>query len=620
MRKGLTVTLMTVAIAMMGLQAMAMAPVISEIPSPIVGDGIGSTSPNVFVYPDAFNLANYVTDDYTSSTNILWSYWIQGTPIYRINNIAPLDPGTEDPVTPGAKTINTQVGGTEVNPDGNPATLTIRNIHLSPIGVASGGEPGATGKLTAETQLVTFFASDGTTYSSKTVAFYTYNNFDDQLTPFQTAIPGPHYNFVNSTQGFGFTSFDYFRGTINGVYYGGTLTTSVGTQGVCFSVSAEGNNGAQYASPWGAIQLVKNNVYHVRLKMNGSQATVGHTPFWDVVISNFQSLTSTTWNGLNAYGVDSWFLDNRGGANSVISTTSGTSMHVWFAPAAVQTAAWNAANGVFDPAVGTNRDAYIIWRIMDVDSTQGITASLDSGTLCMTDMLIERFDLASMQTLSTDYNPVLSNGISWNATTGVSTDNGGTMGTHAFYPQTTFTFANGTITCQPNPDATAASNNDLITVYPKDSWLGHFDADPLVPLCYPITWKDDTLYQVAMDLSAPDANSETNPCDVFYVGADVVTNELICDSYTCAAKNACGMPKLGTPQTFMAFFWSHKATLDPVTATINNKRIRPRFQMGSNTSLQFTKDATPTVIVPSQGGIKIHAIKVNEVKFNNPAQ
>jgi len=616
MRKGLTVTLMTVAVAMMGLQAMAMAPVISDIPSPIVGDGVGATTPNVFVYPDAFNLANYVTDDYTSSTSILWSYWISGTPKYRINNIAPLDPGTEDPVTPGAKAINTQVGSGELNPDGNAATLTIRNINLSPIANPTAAEPGVTGKLTAETQLVTLFASDGTTYSSKSIAFYTYNNFDDQLTPGNTPVPVVTKNFVGSSQGWTGVDLNY-RGTIGGIYYGGTLSMSTGATGICFNVSTDGNNSGQYTSPWGLIPLIKNAVYHVRMKMNGSQTTVGHSPFWDVVISNYLDAT----HGRNAYGVDSWFMDNRGGANAVLQTAGGTSFHLWFAPAPITTAAWNADNGIFDPAIGNQKDGYIYWRVMDDASVPAITADQDSGSLCMTDLSIERFDIGAMQFVSTDYNPTLSQGIKSQWTTSgevLGTDAGGTMGTHQYYTQTTVTFSGGTVTLQPDTNTTAVSNNDLVAMYPKEAGVGHYDNDPLVPACYPVVWKSDTLYQITYDLSAPDANSETNPVGVYFIGADVPTNELICDSWTCSAKNRCGMPKYNLVQTYMSFFWSHKVSNDTVNA--NNKRIRPRFQMGNNANLRFANDSTPGSLIPPQGGIKIHAVKVNEVRFTGAMQ
>jgi len=597
MRKGLTVTLMTVAVAMMGLQAMAMAPVIGEIPSPIVADGSGATTPNYFVYPDAYNLADYVTDDYTAPANVLWSYWISGTPKYRINNIAPINPSSEDPVTPGSKAINTQVGSGEDNPDGNPATLTIRNINLSPIGSGtSGTEPGPTGKLSAETQVVSFFASDGTTYSTKNVVFYTYNNWDDQLTPKGTAVPVSKVTFNNTTNGCVFTNFNW-----------GTITQTVSSAGICLTVPGPGDNAGQWSTAWGTIPLVKYNVYHIRLKMNCSQSAAGHTPFWDVVVQNYLDTPGQTpaWKGMNAYGVDAWFLDNRGGANSVVSSSGGTSMHVWFAPSPVSTAAWNAAGGIFDTSNGDNKDARFYWRVMDLSSSDfAITATDDSGTLCLMNYLIERFDISGMQTLSTDYS----------VTSLTDASSGGNYSVHKYYTQTTVTFAGGALTLQPNPDETAASNGDLIFAAPKDANSGHYDDDPLVPACYPVTWKANTLYQITYDLAAPDANSQTNPCDVFFIGADVPTNELIIDSYTTAGANQTGMPKTGTSQTFMAFFYSHNVTTD---SHVNNARIRPKFSMGNNTGLVFTN--TSNAVVPSRGGIKITGVKIKEVKFQRAA-
>jgi len=113
MKKGLHVTLMTVAIAAMALQAMAMAPVISQIPDPVVGNEIAITggaylvtSPTPFYYPDAFDLNAYVADGDTADGDILWSYSYSGTEIYRINNVAPLVIGTDDINAPGAKRLN----------------------------------------------------------------------------------------------------------------------------------------------------------------------------------------------------------------------------------------------------------------------------------------------------------------------------------------------------------------------------------------------------------------------------------------------------------------------------------------------------------------------------------
>jgi hypothetical protein len=73
MSKGLKVSLVTVAIALMGMSAMATAPVISDIPDPIVGGGETVTPSNTFVYPDAINLNFYVQDD-GGIENVVWSY------------------------------------------------------------------------------------------------------------------------------------------------------------------------------------------------------------------------------------------------------------------------------------------------------------------------------------------------------------------------------------------------------------------------------------------------------------------------------------------------------------------------------------------------------------------
>ena len=75
MSKGLKLTLLTVAIALMGMYAMAIAPTVDEIPTVIIGGGTaGSTPPDVFVYPDALDLSTYVDDPDGTDAGIVWSY------------------------------------------------------------------------------------------------------------------------------------------------------------------------------------------------------------------------------------------------------------------------------------------------------------------------------------------------------------------------------------------------------------------------------------------------------------------------------------------------------------------------------------------------------------------
>jgi len=159
MSKGLKLTLVTVAVALMGMSAMAEAPVISDIPSPIVGGGPTISPSDTFVYPDAINLNKYVTDD-GGLENVVWSYTVEGTAIYNINGTEPIDLGTDDPIDPAAtdKDLGT-IRNSEKNPDAKVQTITVRNVNLSPYG-GPDTDPGDTGILDSETQVVTLFASD----------------------------------------------------------------------------------------------------------------------------------------------------------------------------------------------------------------------------------------------------------------------------------------------------------------------------------------------------------------------------------------------------------------------------------------------------------------------------
>ena len=97
------------AMMMPGLQALAMVPVISDIPSPIVSND-DVTGPNEFVYPDAIYLNNFVSDDTSPTAKILWSYETSDRK-YLLNGIDPIN--STDPsgieFNPGAKTINQHV-------------------------------------------------------------------------------------------------------------------------------------------------------------------------------------------------------------------------------------------------------------------------------------------------------------------------------------------------------------------------------------------------------------------------------------------------------------------------------------------------------------------------------
>jgi len=580
MKKGLMLTLLTVAIAIIGMKAMGMAPVISEIPSPIVGNENGLTDANLYVYPDAIDLNQYVTDDTTTSANIIWSYTID-SPKYKINNVDSIVVGTDNifSAAGGTKRINTQVIGTELNPDGLANTITIRNSNLSPLGgpnVPLAGSVPA-GIVAAETQVCTLFASDGTTYSSTELFIYTMKNGWDHLSvgenqwtlEVNTGFEGSLDGFVSANVG-GTTTFD-----------------TAGGHALCIGVPLAGQNFGLWVSPYGYVSLGANKVYDIRATMSGSSTTVGTTPFWDIVVDNYNSDGS---QGYNLYGCDAFFLDNTGGNNGV--TTTESTFHVFFAPSAISTAAWNdASTGIFTTARDTNNDMRIQFRVLDVDNNGGITAGTDAGTLCLQNLAVYSMSLASMQTLQANMYNVTS-------LTDANATGGGTTTVDAFYSPTV-SFTGGVITITPS---VAGQSAELISIFPGDR-----NNDVNTPSTqadnYPVAFDASTVYQITTDLAAPDANSVTNSFDVFWVGADSPTNEVIYESFMTNNAGQCGMPQFTAPQTFMAFYHSNKGTS---TSTAQWHFFRPKVIFGNNAGLAQGNNS---------GGVKVSRIAVNKVQF-----
>jgi hypothetical protein len=175
MRNGFTSTLAAVAFACLGFQAFAVAPVINQIPSPVVTDDANPVSgPYLFVYADWIDLRAYTTDDGNVS-NLIWSYE-EGTGRYTLNNAVPLASSAEALSPAATKIINSAgniAAGPELDPDGSPYTVTVRDVIQSPIGgpnVPGGINPG---DIVGQA-VITLYASDGTTVSApETFTAYT---------------------------------------------------------------------------------------------------------------------------------------------------------------------------------------------------------------------------------------------------------------------------------------------------------------------------------------------------------------------------------------------------------------------------------------------------------------
>jgi len=591
MRKGLTTTLMAVAVAVLAMQAMAMAPVIKDIPSPVVGNAETQTPANGFVYPDAIDLSKYVTDQESSSASIIWSFEIVGTPKYKINGAVSMNSGTDNPVAPGAKEIAHQVQGGEANFDNNPLTITIRNFNLSPVPGQAGTTPSGSGIIDAETQAVTFYASDQTTFSaSKPVWFYTQVGADT-FKGTGTTCYGP--NDFPTSSGWTYVSM------------GGNVSSSFDQTNsqICITTtqSTTVDSLAEWKGPYGSqasqcvIPLVANAAYQIRVLINSSQNTAGKAPMFDLTVNNFDYVSGTPVGG-NGYGANYFFMDNVGGANAALTTQGGKAFEFWWCPSPVSVARWNDTSdtqpGPFAPSMANYRNAFVEFRILQAATNLGTNGAQAFGTVCLTNIEVTRYDMSALQTVgSPAYNP----GTITNATSGGNSS--------AQVSNLTMNFNGGKLTLTPtNKDSAMALVN------PGDNNInGYTQADCVDD--YPCTMANGELYLVSVGLDAPTQTDADTPPAIFWVGADSLTNELICLSWVAPVNFwHHAMPATGSVQTYKAFFHTNYTTVHGGSASYSWMKIfRPRFMLMNNTTLGSNEAKT--------GAVRINWMRVDKVTF-----
>jgi len=561
MKKGLTITLLTVALAMIGFQAMAMAPVIGPIPSPIVGNA-DVTAATIFVYPDAINLSSYVTDDTSPTASIVWSYEETGTK-YLLNGVTPIN--ASDPagieIDPGAKRIDNQ----DLDPitgqgDTDPKTITIRNSDLSPLG-GSTTTPGTPGIVPAETGTITLYASDGSTFSQQDLVIYTDNGGLDRITgqgenpPIPVTIPPPWDTGSGNA---------WITATV-----AGTITMTRTSNSICLEAPVNGDNWGMWVGPPYQLDLVKNAVYDIKMRMTSSNAAPGHTPFWDLSIDN----NDNDGLGPNLYGADMFFLDNENGANSAVA--AGKDFHMIWTPLAMATdqfkgeGAYAATETLFSTAHATDKKGRFIFRVMDLylDNASGIRANDQYGTVCIAGFTINRYNMTLMKKSGAS----LYDNHAFTATAGQA----GTVTPTTLTPgASTLEYSGGMITVTPT---TAGQGSSYTTIYPGDS-TNVFTGLPGDVAAqadnYPVLYDPQTMYRVQVSLAAADANSETNPPDVFWIMADTPTQEVISQSFVTSHIGGCAMPKTGTPQIYTSFYHTNYGTSTSITGW---QRFRPIF-------------------------------------------
>ena len=580
-KRGSIVTAWGIWLAMLTLSAtvaLATSPVIGKIPPPIVGGGETTSPPNTFVYSDALNLNSWVADD-GGIENIAWSYEIVGEQIYSINGNAPIVSSSEDPTSPTTvgKDLYTVRNG-EDNPDGLGQTITIRNVHLSPFGGPNNDPGEMEGILSSETQAVTLYASDGSTYTQKEFMIYTDNEGEDRLSPGCDSDCG-RFEIDFTTGSHGYTS----------TGWGGT-TVTVGSNGICIEVAAANTNIGRWTSPYPMFEMAGNSVYRVRANMNGSQTTPGLVPLWDIVIQNFDSADGV--GGANAYFADYLFLDNEGGANAVGPTSGITDIELFFVPLPARSPAWNdTATGAYSVANDDKNDIQLIFRVLDADERGGFGGELDVGQVCIQTITIDRFDLdtgvievATVMDLNLDETHFRGEDL---------------------LDSTTFDWgAAGQVTIGPTD---GNFETEISYLQPGDGDHMGIGGSGAAEDDYPIVWEDNTIYMIEVDVSAPTAGDEEQPVDVIQVGMDPPTWECFMLNTVTRGDSTMhniGMPKSGTPQTYVTFFNGHQASL---SAQSDFVRLRPRVQILNAVPLIFFFEDKNT------GDITIHGIRVKKV-------
>jgi hypothetical protein len=600
MRKGLTLTLMTVALAMISAQARAMAPTILDIPSPIVGSAepvTGGGTLGNFVYLDAMDLDTLATDDVTAPSNLMWTYsgsGALGTSNYLINGVQPINvgPGGVDPTSP---TTSMLINRNDLDPapgkDAFKNTITIRNKSLSPIS-GTGVNPGVTGIVAGQTQLVTFFCSDGNAFSSSTVFFYTDANGNDRLSGLVWKIEK-----TDKISSLWATNPDEWAPTPGTAADSNNITRALTTSGLCLSGTLTGSNYGSVVSPYGYFTIASNQVYRIKMKMSSTQANGMNMPFWDVVLENWDN-TVPGGKGLNLYIADQLIFANEGGANAL--TSAGGTVTWYWCPPAIATTQWkDGTSGAFTQTREALNDPRLRFRLMDVN-VPGSNADLKSGSVCIQEIEIASASISKVQ-------------VQKNLVNITSLVDHGTTGGNVEVAQLTGTvtsqvaFSNGVVTLTP---VGSGQTLDMPYLRPAtDTAYSEVTTTPGYQDNFPITWVSDKILRLQVGVSAPDAASEQHPWDAVVLSFQTMTNEINAESYQTSSQS-CGSPRQGAAQTYTMFFYTGKETASPADSHRLRWMVRPL-----NHPAAFFPSGNSTTDAVNVGKISFHSVRVDEVLF-----
>jgi hypothetical protein len=597
MKKGFIVsTLLTVFVALTQVSTVfATAPVIKDCPDIIIGDTFnnGASQSNEFVFPDAFNLRDlFISDDNSTSVTVKWSYLAdQPGEDILLNGVPSLDPslagiGLDDPTDPAAGSrldlVDADTGNTKQDnsaQDGLAFTVTVRNKTISPIGGPNAPFPGDSDPITSpslvSTRVITLFASDCSTFSSKNITVHTSNNTSDALS-----------GGINLTL---IAQEDFTDGNI-GAWVGGQRlppflggTTSSGAGGLCMASGTTGDFWTFWSSPEEYVPLIDNVAYRVRGDLTTDQTAADAIPLWRFTWNNFDSVDTS---GFLTFGGTYYFIDQTGGASGIGRAQGpGNQYDIWFSPTGASAPQWRSTSGgAFDPANAGVVDLLIAYE--NFDANDGIGADADSGTICLRSVRVDSTPIDSISGTTAYDTPLGTTTHRFQPIPGLTDPNGSAVIAGG---EATVTLVAGTGT--PGPTNTSVDFNEFA---PYVTALAGVDGDR--PASFPVLWENDKLYMLESDMRL---GSGTDPAVVILLVLDTPTIEQFSENFCTRAATGGLLDRSGSPTTtsatFRSFLFGHKATVVG-GALPSADRIRPKVQAINSGNLLTGVGESPLVI------------------------
>jgi hypothetical protein len=288
MKKGLILTLATVAVALLSTVSYGYAPIIGNIPDVWIGNDGNADIPetvspdlNFFRYTNAFNFDQYVSkdihDEDQSTTNVRWSFLADSADLVTINGIESLSDASEalKPELVGAGKELTSYPNNNTPHNARLTSLaTFRDIKDSPTTKTPPWDSPSSGNEL--NTIIAIYASNGTKANSRALVVRA-NLIDgiDKLSGVQTVYgptaPGGEWTKLYPTDGMPVPAWD---GAFN-------IATQVSAPGSY--VGAIGNGATQYAysswkSPTTTASYVANQVYRAKYTIRTLQGNQNNVP------------------------------------------------------------------------------------------------------------------------------------------------------------------------------------------------------------------------------------------------------------------------------------------------------------------------------------------------------